>query len=232
MTTPEAETFFAASRSWDSDMRRRSQRSARIAWIVAGIACLGAMTALGAVAFLVPLKTVQPYVIRVNEVSGTVDIVRALDHGSMEANEAVAKYFLWQYIQSREDWLPAMAEQNYRRVILMSSGDLQKQWADYMSPGNPQGPQATLGPGATARVTLKTISFLAENVASVRFARVTHRGTHQVDERSDWIATITFAFHPDAEMHDDDRMTNPFGFLVEDIRTDPEPAGPGGGTNQ
>src|SRR3546814_16067553 len=63
----DAELYFGHARSWDQDRQRKSLRSERIAWVVAGLALL-ATTAEGfALAGLAPLKTVMPYIIRVNQ---------------------------------------------------------------------------------------------------------------------------------------------------------------------
>lgn len=221
--TPEE--YFEHAVRWDDDMRIRTRRSAKIAWTVAGVSVLMAVVAISTLAVLMPMKTIEPFVVRVNDVTGMVDIVRPLNRDEAPADEAVSRYFIWDYIKAREEWLAATAPAAYRKVALMSARGLQDAWADYMSPKNPNGPQQQLGQQGSAKISLKTISFLQDNVASVRFSKLVHFGDERPDEATDWLTTVTFAFHPEAEMSDSDRMANPFGFLVEDVRTEREPSG-------
>ena len=57
---------------------RAAIQSRRVAWTVAGGACALAVASVAAVVMLTPLKTVQPYVIRVDKTSGEAEIVTAL----------------------------------------------------------------------------------------------------------------------------------------------------------
>src|SRR3546814_91542 len=71
--------YFRDARSWDQDRIRNALRSTRIAWSIAAIASLLAAASIFAVAALTPLKTVVPYVIRVNQTTGAV---RSEEHTS------------------------------------------------------------------------------------------------------------------------------------------------------
>ena len=65
-------------------------RSRRIAWVTAGVASLLAIVSVAAVAALTPLKTVEPFVIRVDNATGIVDVVNALDNARETYDEAVS----------------------------------------------------------------------------------------------------------------------------------------------
>src|SRR3546814_7889673 len=106
--------YFQEARSWDQDRVRSALRSTRIAWTVAAVTSVLAAASIFAVAALAPLKTVVPYVIRVNQTTGAVDVQTALTQRPMRYDEAVTKYFLAQYVRTRESWIPAAAEENFR----------------------------------------------------------------------------------------------------------------------
>src|SRR3546814_6407729 len=91
-----------------------------IAWTVAAATSVLAAASIFAVAALAPLKTVVPYVIRVNQTTGAVDVQTALTQRPMRYDEAVTKYFLAQYVRTRESWIPAAAEENFRFVTILS----------------------------------------------------------------------------------------------------------------
>src|SRR3546814_19767841 len=72
---------------------------------------------------LAPRKTVMPYIIRVNQTTGAVDVQTTLTQKPMRYDEAVTKFFLAQYVRARESWLPAAAEENFRAVTILSEPD-------------------------------------------------------------------------------------------------------------
>lgn len=213
--------YFAEARRWDQDRLSSALRGRRLAWIVAGAATLLAVASSLAVVALTPLKTSEPFVIRVDRSTGAVDVVRGLSAGTGPARyeEAVSKYFLAQYVRTREGYLDPAAEDAFRMVSLLSAPDEQARWADLYRGSNPQSPQNLYGPTGEALVSIRAIGFINEDVANVRFRR-TVRQARQVVE-TDWIATIAFTWTR-APMTEADRLRNPLGFQVVSYRADPE----------
>src|SRR3546814_5091853 len=71
---------------------------------------------------LTPLKTVEPYVIRVDKTSGEAQIVTALKGPQPQTyDDAVNRYFISQYVRLREGWLNDAARENAYTVMLMRS---------------------------------------------------------------------------------------------------------------
>src|SRR6202008_2347412 len=96
-----------------------------------------------------PLKTVEPYVVRVDRTTGAVDVLRGLSAvRPVSYEEAVTKSFLATYVRARESWLPAAAEANFRQVSIMSTPEEQQRWALAFRPTNPASPQVAYGPAA------------------------------------------------------------------------------------
>lgn len=216
----DLKAYFKEARSWQHDERAAERRSRRLAWTVAACACVVATVAVGAVAALTPLKTVEPFVVRVDQATGAVDVMTGLkgtDH--LTYDEAVSKYFLALYVRTREGWLPQSAEQNFRQVAIMSAPPEQQRWADDFRPNNAQSPQVLWGDNGVSLIDVRAISFVSPKVANVRFHR-TLRLAQQTTE-SDWIATIAFTYTK-APMAEGDRLRNPLGFQVISYRSDPE----------
>src|SRR5690606_17552395 len=74
----ELKAYFDKARRFDQDRMIQVERSARIAWSVAIVAGVLAGVSIFAVAGLTPLKTVEPFVVRVDNSTGIVDVVSAL----------------------------------------------------------------------------------------------------------------------------------------------------------
>jgi type IV secretion system protein VirB8 len=218
--SPDLKAYFAEARRWDEDRLTSARRSRRLAWCVAAGATGLAAAAVAAVAGLAPLKRVEPFVVRVDNATGAVDVMTALTGSDrVRYDEAVTKYFLGQYVRARETWLPQAAEANFRQVSIMSTPAEQQRWADAFRPANPASPQVALGANGEADVEIRAISFVNREVASVRFRKIVRQGPQTA--AGDWIATIAFAYTK-APMAEADRLRNPLGFQVASYRADPE----------
>jgi type IV secretion system protein VirB8 len=212
--------YFEEAKSWDQDRLAAAVRSKRLAWTVAACACALAVVAVGTVAALTPLKTVEPFVVRVDRSTGAVDVMTGLkgtDH--LTYDEAVSKYFLALYVRSREGWLPQAAEPNFRQVSILSTPEEQQRWADFFRPSNAQSPQVQWGDMVVSLIEVRAISFVSPKVADVRFHRILRQA--QQTTESDWIATVAFNYTK-APMNEADRLRNPLGFQVVSYRADPE----------
>jgi type IV secretion system protein VirB8 len=216
----DLKVYFEESKSWEQDRLASALRSKRLAWTVAACAGVLALAAVGAVAALTPLKTVEPFVVRVDRSTGAVDVMTGLkgaDH--LTYDEAVSKYFLALYVRNREGWLPQAAEQDFRQVTILSTPPEQQRWADFFRPNNPQSPQVQWGDAAVSLIEVRAISFVSPKVADVRFHRILRQA--QQTTESDWIATVAFTYTK-APMNEADRLRNPLGFQVISYRADPE----------
>src|SRR3546814_4703822 len=98
-----------------------------------------AITGVAAVAMLTPLKTVAPYVITVDKATGASEITASMSgNRAITYNEAVAKYFLADYVRNREGWIPQARKEFFDGVLAMSSGYEQARWASFYRKANPK----------------------------------------------------------------------------------------------
>ncbi|MET3794935.1 virB8 family protein [Aquamicrobium terrae] len=215
----ELKAYFDKARRFDQDRMIQVERSARIAWSVAIVAGVLAGVSIFAVAGLTPLKTVEPFVVRVDNSTGIVDVVSALTSTPGTYDEAVTKYFAAKYVRAREGYVWSEAQENFRAVSLLSTQPEQTRFSALYRGSNPDSPQNTYGRSATARINIASISLINPNVVSVRYMRTITRG--EETRTSHWIATLTFAY-VNAPMSSTDRLVNPLGFAVSEYRADPE----------
>lgn len=219
VTSDDLKSYFDKARRFDQDRMIQVERSARIAWTIALVASILAAVSIFAIAGLTPLKTVEPFVVRVDNSTGIVDVVSALTSAAGTYDEAVTKYFAAKYVRARESYVWSEAEENFRTVALLSTQPEQARFAALYRGSNPESPQNTYGRNATSRINIASISLINSKVVSVRYMRTVTRGD---DVRTThWVATLTFSY-ANAPMSSTDRLVNPLGFAVSEYRADPE----------
>ncbi len=216
----DLKAYFAEAASWDQERLIAAQRSKRLAWMVAAIAGGLAITGVVAVAMLTPLKTVAPYVITVDKATGASEITASMSGDrQITYNEAVAKYFLADYVRNREGWIPQARQEFFEGVLAMSSRDEQARWTAFYSKDNPKSPQAVFTDLDTVFVAIKSVTFVSKNVAQVRFTKTLQRGTSSTDTPA--IATVTYDT-TDTPTTEQQRFKNPLGLEVQSYRADLE----------
>ena len=219
MTTDSLKEYFDKARRFDQDRMMSAERSKRIAWFAAIVASVLACVSVGAVVALTPLKTVEPFVIRVDNSTGIVDVISAMSSVAGSYDEEVTKYFAARYVRAREGYVWSEAEENFRTASLMSNAAEQQRFAAAYRGGNPESPQNVYGRSATSRIGIKSISLINSNVVSVRYTRTITRDEEV--RTTHWVATITYSY-ANAPISSSDRLVNPLGFVVSEYRADPE----------
>jgi type IV secretion system protein VirB8 len=217
--------YLDAAKAWETNEIANVKKREKIAWIVAGGAGVIAATAVVAVALLTPLKTVEPFVVRVDKNTGQSDVVTLLNERTVTANEAIDKYFLGRYVNYREEFSDATAFPNYEAVSVMSTQAVGKVYFDSINPRNTRAPVNVYGKNGQVDVTVTSVVFMSRKVAQVRFTRREKLRTDSPWVETRWIATVTYEYvnPPTVEKA---RLVNPVGFRVTDYRLDPETVTP------
>jgi type IV secretion system protein VirB8 len=206
---------------WQRSDLQRAKRSMRVAWSVAGVAGLLAIVSVGAVAALAPLKRVIPFVVQVDKTTGQTALVPGLSGTNpMSYDISVKRYFLSQYVKDREGWTPLAENELVRAVMLMSGDEEKMRFTQFFSRSNPASPQVLFKDTPMASVTVRSISFINDNVAEVHYARTiySHIGDPLV---SNYVATLTFTI-TNRPQFERDLNVDPIGFTVTTYQTSPE----------
>jgi type IV secretion system protein VirB8 len=218
--------YLHETRSWETHKVRELTRSRTLAWRVATAAGAIALASVAAVAALAPFKEVTPFVIRVDNSTGIVDVVNSLKDGKTNYDEAINKYFTQWYVRYREGYSKELAEDYYYDVGILSSTLEQQKYFQAFNPKSAQSPLNVYGAYAKVKVRIKSTSFIQPQIALVRYTREVERGA-DAPQVTHWAATITFRYTT-APMAEKDRAINPLGFQVLEYRNDPDalPADP------
>ncbi|CAN5193082.1 type IV secretion system protein [soil metagenome] len=218
---------YAEAASWAADIHGSLRASRKVAWIVAGVACLVAALEALALASLAPLKTVVPYTISIDRQTGYVETVRPLAPGPLAQDLAVTQSYLVQYVMGRETFDATDLRDAYRKTVLLSVGDARAQYETLMRKTTPQSPLNQYSPTTVVSTTVKSVSLLSHTTALVRFDTTRQEGGAAADGPQAWAAVIAFRYTA-APISMGDRFVNPLGFQVTRYRRDAEST-PGAG---
>lgn len=175
-----------------------------------------------AVALLTPLKTVEPFVIRVDNNTGYTDIVKPLrDLNETTYGEELDKYWLAHYVIERESYDWQLAQTSYETVKLMSENSIFNEYHNYIT--SPVSPVNLFTENKKVKVQILSVSFV-RNVGQIRFSK-------QVTDKNGvpdlsipityWLATASYDYKHIIE-HEQDRRINPLGFQITGYRVDSE----------
>lgn len=212
--------YFERSRRWEQDELRSALRSKRLAWTVAAVASIGMIVSVGAVAALAPLKSVEPFLVRVDNTNGIVDTVASLKDAPVTLDDAMSRYFVAKYVRSRESYSPDTAKFNYDVVSNMSTGPVQEAYANWVSGNNPNSPQRVYGSQTKVSVDITSVQLVRPGLASVRYRQTIEYEQNRTTKH--FIATVVYQLLPDADLSIQQRLINPVAFAVTEYRTDPE----------
>jgi type IV secretion system protein VirB8 len=226
MKTDEAlKGYFEEAASWDADRVRQGRRTVRLALGVAGAGWLAVLLLCAALMLLMPLKRVEPFVVRVDNATGIVDVVPVYA-GRSGAPEAVTRYLLTHYVTVCERFNFSTAESDYEECGAFHSAQRNQAWYALWNPTNPSSPLNVYKNGTTVRAQVTSVSFFkrgsgVQDLAQVRYVRAKRSAGSAVEEATHWIATLQYAY-ADPSTDPKVRGWNPLGFKIVDFKPEPE----------
>jgi type IV secretion system protein VirB8 len=225
MSVEPLAAYFREAASWDEDRVAHANLSARRAWTAAGAGWICALVSAGALTLLMPLKRVEPFVVRVDNSSGVVDVVPVYD-GKAGLTQTVTRYFLTHYITVCERFNFATAESDYEECGAFHAAQRNQAWSALWNTNNPASPLNVHKDGSTVRVQVESVSFFERasgvgDLAQVRYLTAERQVSAAEARLTHWIATIQYAYTSPSK---DPRVRrwNPLGFKIVDLTAEPE----------
>lgn len=225
MSHDPLDRYLKEANTWEAD-KLRSALQTGDRWFKAFCAVTFLLgCAIVALIGLTPLKTTQPYVIRMDNTTGVVDIVPVYK-GEAEAPELVTRHLLTHYQTARERFYYATAEADYETVGAFNNAVLNDEWAKFWTESNPESPLVTYKDGTTITVHIKGITFLqpesgAQDMAQIRFTTEKRKGGNAAPQITHWLSTIKFAYDEPSKI-DKIRALNPMGLRIISYHKEPE----------
>lgn len=216
--------YYSDGQKWETSVYRATALS-RSAWrMVAVLMGIALCAAIGLLWAMLPLKQFDVVVLEVDKTTGYVEASRPLEQsGDLTQNEAVTRANIVRFIRARETYDPKGLRDNFDLASLYSTGRASRDLADAFAGSNPQNPMKRWGAETTISVQVKSVIFLNERTAAVRFS--TTRSNAQGTVIEHWVANVRFRYTSEP-MRNDWRFDNPLGFQVTEYRRDQETVTP------
>jgi type IV secretion system protein VirB8 len=172
-----------------------------------------------------PLKQVEPFVVRVDNSTGIVDVVPVYAGGATPG-ETVTRYFLSHYLTVCERFNFATAESDYEECGAFHTAQRNQAWYAQWSASNPASPLNVYKDGSSVRVQVTAISFFTRSsglsdLAQVRYLKALRQSGGSEEKYSHWVATVQYAYAAPAK-DPKTRRWNPLGFKILDLKSEPE----------
>lgn len=207
---------------FESSIRYLVEQSNKRAWLIAFVSVGVTILSIVAVLLLTPLKTVEPYVIRVDNTTGMVDILTILDEEQISSIEALDKHFVAQYIKAREGYYYDMLNQDYIFVQLLSTPEIAESYRQIYTGDNAR--DTRLGNATQVEVQIISIVLGESAGAKTATARINLKTTNKnskAENMATKVITLTYTYQT-AQVDEENRLLNPLGFKVSNYRVDEE----------
>lgn len=219
-----AKSDASGTKHWYLDKYQQILVQRNILALICILAMGGCLVAVFAVYSLAPLKSVEPYLLKIDEKSGVVQKVEPVARNEYAANEAVDRYFVSKYIMARESYNPSILRYNYNMVRVMSTPDVFYLFRGSVDPNDPKSAAAILKGIGVRDIKFKSISYIknppidgkeevtptkimqARFVANDRLPNAPEAPVHNV-------ATVAFEYAI-LNLNEEEQLINPLGFTV------------------
>jgi type IV secretion system protein VirB8 len=214
-----------SSKHWYQDKYQHVLVQRNVLAVIALIALLVSLTSVFAVKRLAPLKTVEPYLLQVDDKSGIVQAVEPAQRNAYAASEVVDRYFVARYISARESYNFSVLRHNYEIVRVMSTPDIFYNFRRAVDPSNENSLAAVFKTNGQRDVKFASMSYIhnpplpngevEKTPAKIMQARiiVSDRLPNAADSSTRYVVTITFEYAK-LDLTQEEMLVNPLGFQV------------------
>lgn len=206
---------------WEASRLAQIESSERMAWKVAFGAAILAILSWVAIVLMMPLKETQPFVIRVDNLTGATDIVTILKDKRIDYEDALDKYWLNKYVIARESYDWYHLQSDYDTVGLLSTPEVAH---EYMAEfDRADSIEKTLK--NKARIKVKVISIVPDGkghatVRMIKERQIVDSGMDPIATKH--VATVAYEYRNPSILTEALRLVNPFGYQASAYRIDPE----------
>ena len=151
-------------------------------------------------------KSLEPYVIEIDDKTGMATVVQQISSQNYTANEAMRRYFINKFIQASTGYNPQTYREDSETIRLFSNPKIYSEYRNRINP-------LALGADTKIAVRIKSIIFKDFTSAEIRITREIMSGA-QGNTTKNEVLFITFVFVPEMRLTLEERLINPLGFQV------------------
>ncbi len=211
-----------AQKNWYRDRHQFVLVQRNTLAVITLICLLVALGSVYTVMQLSPLKSVEPFVIQVDERTGMTEIVTSSTISELSDKQAVDNFYLWRYVRARESLGKTSIYHNDEVVRVLSEPTVYRGYREEINPQkNPQGYYALLAAEGRREVQFTSLVHQRSNspkeprkVVELSF-EVTEVGSSNIPVTFNKIARIEYGYSDGIQLSKDDRLLNPLGFQVQ-----------------
>jgi type IV secretion system protein VirB8 len=226
MERTRADAVRAANLGWETDRIVEAERSKRVAWKVAAAAIGVAVLAVAAVFVQGPLRIVEPVPIVVDRLTGETSVGYRLEADTIPPVEALDMHNAARFVRSREGYNWSFLQKEYDTVARMATPDVFTEYNRQFEGDNSL--DKRFGASGEVRVNVLLIRLPPggrlgnAGEATVTFEKVMRAPNQPAPEIKRYVATLRYEYRPNLLAKQQDRLENPFGFVVTAYRADLE----------
>jgi type IV secretion system protein VirB8 len=217
--------YLKQMQNFESDRIVFIKKSNTVAWRVAASACFVTALSIGAMVSMLPLKTVAPYLIRVDNVTGELDLVDPLSNAKESYEEKLDRFWINTFVLLRESYYWSTIEGVEEKVNLLSTDNVFREYQFHLFGAN--SPLKLFQNRYSIKVDTKiTTFFKTKDNSIIGQTRLTKTVIDNTGKPVDlypithWIATSTFDYKKEIKREKEEQV-NPLGFEITSYRIDP-----------
>jgi type IV secretion system protein VirB8 len=219
------------SKHWYQDKYQHVLTQRNMLALISVVSLLACMAAVLAVMHLAPLKSVDPYLVQIDEKTGLTAHILPVSRAEYAANQAVDKYFTALYLRMRESYNINTLRYNYNVVRLMSTDEVFRHFRTLVDPTNDDGFTKHLGAAGLRDVKIRSMVYItnpadkrkSDDQSKILQARITTTEStpNSSDRENFWVVTVTFQY-ANLDLTQDEQLLNPLGYTVTSYQIQPE----------
>lgn len=206
---------------------------AKVFWQYVALGAVAiAIASIVAIVGLTPLKEKEPFVLRVNDNTGEVDIVTTLKDEDITSLEQTARYYASNFVKLSESYDWYTVQRKFDDLMLFADSNVQNEIRNRFA--MPTAPHKTYGNSQRVDVKINSVSKIGDNLMQIRFTKKIspmNGGTYDVMSgrlspepiESRHIAVLAYDY-VNVPTVDEIRLVNPFGFTVKSYQVNDDGA--------
>ncbi len=216
----------ASSKHWYQDKYQHVLVQRNIFALISILSLACALVAGVAVLHFAPLKSVEPYLLQIDEKTGITQKVDPVSRDQYGASEAVDRYFTSLYVRARENYNFSILRTNYNQVRLMSDARVFGRFRAQVEASNANSLVAALGALGQRNVTINSMSYIKNpplpfgkkdpatpvKIMQIRLTTVDSL-PNAPDVSQRWVATVDFQYSS-LNLNEQEQLLNPIGYTV------------------